>query len=213
MTDMTLLQGALDTAPLVPVLTVQDPASVAPLAAALIAGGIQVAEITLRTPAALEVLSEFKNAPGNLIIGAGTVLTDTNLENALKAGAEFIVTPGVTDRLAAALLNSGTIAIPGVATPGEAMRRYEDGFRLLKLFPAGAVGGIKLLKSLAGPLPHIHFMPTGGVSPDNAGDYLALPNVRAVGGSWLATEEDIAAGDWDAVKTKSADSLARLGAS
>jgi len=200
MTAMDALNTALQAAPIVPVLTIENPADVAPLAKALSQGGITTAEITLRTPAALEVIAEFKRASDQLLVGAGTVLTETDMNNALEAGAEFIVSPGLTDRLASALLETGTLAIPGVATPSEAMQRYEDGFKILKLFPAGAINGYALLKALAAPLPHLQFMPTGGITPENAGDYLALPNVRAIGGSWLATKTDIANQNWEMVQ-------------
>lgn len=208
MKDNSRLTSALQAAPIVPVMTLHDPASVAPLSEALIAGGIRVAEITLRTPAALEVIAEFKRVSAELVIGAGTVLSEADIENTIDAGAEFIVTPGLTDALAEALQGCSVPAVPGVATPGEAMQRHEQGFELLKLFPATALNGLALLKSLAGPLPHLKFFPTGGITPTTAPDFLALPNVKAIGGSWLVTGADIEAGHWEAVKAKAISSLA-----
>lgn len=201
------LRATLRAAPVVPVLTVEREADAAPLASALREGGIEAVEVTLRTPAALAILSEMKHAEPELWVGAGTILSDGDIDAALKAGADFLVTPGVSPALAAALLDSGAPSIPGVGTASEAMTRYEEGFPLLKFFPAAAAGGVDFLKGLSGPLPHLEFMPTGGIGPANAGAYLALPNVAAIGGSWLATPDDIAKADWAGVAEKARQAL------
>ncbi len=192
MISMATFRNALGGAPIVPVLTVEAVAHAAPLAAALKAGGLSSAEVTLRTGAALEVISEMKRAEPSLLIGAGTILSEGDVDAALKAGADFLVTPGAGPDLLSALSEHDGVILPGVSTASEAMARFEAGFGVLKFFPAEAAGGVDFLKSLAGPLPHIDFMPTGGVKPHNAGDYLRLPNVIAAGGTWIASPADMA---------------------
>jgi 2-dehydro-3-deoxyphosphogluconate aldolase/(4S)-4-hydroxy-2-oxoglutarate aldolase len=182
--------------PVMPVIVVSDPAVAVDLAQALVAGGIRVLEVTLRTKAALAAIRQMRDAVPDAIVGAGTVLNRAQLDAALDAGIQFGVSPGFTGELAAAARASGVPFIPGVATPSEAMRAYDEGFAVQKLFPAEAVGGIKLLKSLSGPLPELRFCPTGGITEKNAPDYLALPNVVCVGGSWLVPEAAIAERDW-----------------
>jgi len=193
------LDAVLDTASVIPVLTVEDAASAAPLARALAEGGLRVVELTLRTPAALEAMRVMQNAAPGLIVGMGTVRTGEDARQAAEAGAAFLVSPGLTPRLASAMLDSGLPCLPGVATAGEAMQAIEAGFGALKFFPAEPAGGIAYLKALAGPLPDIRFCPTGGISRERAADYLALKNVACVGGSWIATGEQVAAGDWRAI--------------
>ncbi|MGL6044929.1 MAG: bifunctional 4-hydroxy-2-oxoglutarate aldolase/2-dehydro-3-deoxy-phosphogluconate aldolase [Vogesella sp.] len=185
--------------PVVPVIVVNDAAVAVDLAHALVAGGIRTLEITLRTKAALAAMRRIRDEVPDALVGAGTVRTRAHLEAALDAGAQFGISPGLTAELAAAARASGVPFIPGIATPSEAMHAQDEGFHILKLFPAEAVGGIKLLKSLAGPLPELRFCPTGGIDVNSAPNYLALPNVLAVGGSWLTPDDAIAAQDWDRI--------------
>ncbi|SCK11287.1 bifunctional 4-hydroxy-2-oxoglutarate aldolase/2-dehydro-3-deoxy-phosphogluconate aldolase [Vogesella sp. LIG4] len=189
----------LRQSPVMPVIVVNDAAVAVDLARALVAGGIRTLEITLRTKAALAAMRRIRDEVPDALVGAGTVRTRAHLEAALDAGAQFGLSPGLTPELAAAARASGVPFIPGVATASEAMRAQDEGFDILKLFPAEAVGGIKLLKALAGPLPELRFCPTGGIDASNAANYLALPNVLAVGGSWLTPEAAIAAQDWDKI--------------
>lgn len=204
------LKAAARKAPIVPVLVVPDVASAGPLASALVEGGLTIAEVTLRTPSALQVIEEMKRACPELIVGAGTVLTGEDVKNSLNAGSDFLVSPGMSPRLLDALGDHKDITIPGVATASEAMTRYEEGFGMLKLFPAAIAGGVAALKALSGPLPHLQFMPTGGVSADNADEYLALPNVVAVGGSWIATEKDVTSGAWADIASKAKTALSAI---
>lgn len=204
------LRAAASKAPIVPVLVVPDVAAAAPLADALVEGGLTIAEVTLRTPSGLAVIEAMKKAQPDLIVGAGTVLTKEDIKNSINAGAEFLVSPGMSPKLLEALEPYKAMTIPGTATASEAMSRYEEGFELLKLFPAAIAGGVAALKALSGPLPHLAFMPTGGVSIENAADYLALSNVIAVGGSWIATEKDIATGAWADVAAKAQEALSKI---
>ena len=190
------LDEILDAATVIPVLTVHDTAMAAPLAKALAAGGLRVVELTLRTPAALEAMRVMQDAAPGLIVGMGTVRTGDDARRAADAGAAFLVSPGLTPHLARAMLDTGLPCLPGVATAGEAMQAVEAGFAALKFFPAEPAGGIAYLEALAGPLPDIRFCPTGGISRTRAADYLALKTVPCCGGSWIATGEHIAAGDW-----------------
>lgn len=195
MDALTLLRQG----PVVPVIVVNDAAIAVDLAHALVAGGIRTLEITLRTKAALAAMRRIRDEVPDALVGAGTVRTRAHLEAALDAGAQFGISPGLTHELAAAARASGVPFIPGIATPSEAMQAQDEGFNVLKLFPAEAVGGVKLLKSLAGPLPDLRFCPTGGIDLKSAPNYLALPNVLCVGGSWLTPDEAIAARDWDRI--------------
>lgn len=208
--SLDLLTAAARTAPIVPVLVVSDVESAAPLAGALVEGGLRIAEVTLRTSSGLAVIESMKAAQPDLIVGAGTVLTGEDVRNSVDAGADFLVSPGMSPKLLEAIADYRKIAIPGVATASEAMARSEEGFEMLKLFPAAIAGGVAALKAMSGPLPHLRFMPTGGVSADNASDYLALPNVVAVGGSWIATEKDVAARDWAGIAAKARTALGSL---
>jgi 2-dehydro-3-deoxyphosphogluconate aldolase/(4S)-4-hydroxy-2-oxoglutarate aldolase len=192
MDALTLLRQG----PVMPVIVVNDAAVAVDLARALVAGGIRTLEITLRTKAALAAMRRIRDEVPDALVGAGTVRTRAHLEAALDAGAQFGISPGLTPELAAAARASGVPFIPGVATPSEAMHAQDEGFNILKLFPAEAVGGIKLLKALAGPLPELRFCPTGGIDINSAPNYLALPNVLCVGGSWLTPDDAIAAQDW-----------------
>jgi len=208
---LATLQKAADRAPVVPVLVVGSVDHAAPLAKALLDGGLTIAEVTLRTPVGVRVIEAMKKAAPELLVGAGTVLNGADVRSSLDAGADFLVSPGMSPGLLEALGPGRGLMIPGVATASEAMSRYEEGFELLKLFPANIAGGIPALKALGAPLPHLKFMPTGGVSAENAGEYLALPNVFAVGGSWIATRDDAEAGRWDAIAAKAREALRSIG--
>lgn len=193
-------------APVIPVLVVSDPEQAEPLAIALIAGGLPVLEITLRTPCAPEVIRRMARLSGGLDghIGAGTVLTPDDVKRAKDAGAHFAVAPGATDQLIRACEDAALPLLPGAATASEVMRAAEYGYDLLKFFPAVAAGGTAMLESLGGPLPGIQFCPTGGISVNNAADYLALSNVACVGGSWIAPDTDLRAADWPAIRARAA---------
>jgi len=183
-------------APVIPVLTVDRASDAAPLARALVNGGLPVIEITLRTAAALEALRRIAAEVPEAIVGAGTVLNAGQLAAAKQAGARFAVSPGCTPALVRAARESGCAYLPGVQTVSEAMALCEQGFRLLKFFPADASGGVGWLKAVAAPLAGIDFCPTGGIDAVTAPVFLALPNVACVGGSWVAPHDAIAAGDW-----------------
>ncbi|MCB1330526.1 MAG: bifunctional 4-hydroxy-2-oxoglutarate aldolase/2-dehydro-3-deoxy-phosphogluconate aldolase [Maritimibacter sp.] len=194
-------------APIIPVLVVDDVATARPLAAALVAGGLPALEVTLRTPAALDVIAAMAEVEGG-VVGAGTLLTLSDVKAAKAAGATFGVSPGATDALLDAAMAEGLPLLPGAATASEAMRLYERGYSVMKFFPAEAAGGAKFLSALASPLPGIRFCPTGGVSPGNAGDYLKLPNVLCAGGSWVAPKDKVAAGDWAGIEALARDAAA-----
>lgn len=185
-------------APVIPVLVVEDADTAFDLGTALVAGGLPVLEVTLRTAAALDVIAAMAKVAGG-VVGAGTLLTAQDVKDAKAAGAQFGVSPGATDHLIAACEAEGLPLLAGAATATEAMVLLEKGYSVQKFFPAEASGGAKMLGSLASPLPQITFCPTGGISTKNANDYLSLPNVRCVGGSWVAPKDLVAAGDWDAV--------------
>ncbi|BBU56387.1 bifunctional 4-hydroxy-2-oxoglutarate aldolase/2-dehydro-3-deoxy-phosphogluconate aldolase [Mameliella alba] len=182
-------------APVIPVLVVDDVATARPLAEALVAGGLPVLEVTLRTPVALDAIREMAQVEGG-IVGAGTLLTPQDVAAAKEAGAKFGVSPGATDRLLQACEDADLPLLPGAATSSEAMRLLERGYSVQKFFPAEANGGVPALKSIGAPIPQVRFCPTGGVSPSNAPDYLALSNTLCVGGSWVAPKDAVAKGDW-----------------
>lgn len=187
-------------APVIPVLVIEDLAVAVPLARALVAGGLRVLEVTLRTPAGLEAIRAMAGAVPGAVIGAGTLVTAGDVVAARAAGAQFGVSPGWTKRLLDAAEGEGLAMLPGVATPSEAMAAAERGLEVLKFFPAEQNGGAAALKAWAGPLQKLRFCPTGGVSKVNAPDYLSLPNVICVGGSWLAPGGLVAAKDWRAIE-------------
>jgi 2-dehydro-3-deoxyphosphogluconate aldolase/(4S)-4-hydroxy-2-oxoglutarate aldolase len=197
-------------AAIVPVLVVHDVAHARPLAEALVAGGLPALEVTLRTPAALEVIAEMAKVKGG-VVGAGTLVTPDDVTRAIAAGAQFGVSPGATDSLLDACEAQGLPMLPGAATASEAMRLLARGYDMLKFFPAEASGGAPALKAIGAPLPQISFCPTGGVSPDNANSYLSLSNVVCAGGSWVAPSKLVEAGDWDAIRdlARAASQLAR----
>lgn len=171
-------------APVIPVLIVEDVADAVPLAQALVAGGLPALEVTMRTPAALEVMRAMAQVPG-AVVGAGTVLNPTMLDQALEAGAQFIVSPGLTEPLGKAVIASGTAFLPGVATAGDIMRGLDLGLDRFKFFPASTSGGLPAIKALAAPFNMVRFCPTGGISADTAPDWLAQPFISCVGGSWV----------------------------
>ncbi|MER5266063.1 bifunctional 4-hydroxy-2-oxoglutarate aldolase/2-dehydro-3-deoxy-phosphogluconate aldolase [Actinosynnema sp. NPDC002837] len=186
----------LALSPVIPVVVVDDAEHAVPLAEALLRGGVRVIELTLRTPAALAAIERVAAEVPGIVIGAGTVTAPEHAEQAAKAGAAFLVTPGSTNRVLDAAEDTGLPFLPGAATVSEAMRLAERGLTSLKFFPAEAAGGVDYLKSIGGPLPGLRFCPTGGITPATAPNYLALPNVGCVGGSWLAPKDALVAGDW-----------------
>ncbi|MEO1143589.1 MAG: bifunctional 4-hydroxy-2-oxoglutarate aldolase/2-dehydro-3-deoxy-phosphogluconate aldolase [Pseudomonadota bacterium] len=187
------------TGPVIPVIEIDDAANAKPLADALLRGGIQVIEITLRTTDALKAIEVIANET-NMCVGAGTILTLRDLTNARNAGAAFGVSPGSTPALLDACVETEMPFLPGAVTPSEVMGLLDRGIRVQKFFPAQAAGGIAMLKSLGGPFKEAVFCPTGGVTPQNAADYLALPNVICVGGSWVASRKLIAENAWEEIE-------------
>jgi 2-dehydro-3-deoxyphosphogluconate aldolase / (4S)-4-hydroxy-2-oxoglutarate aldolase len=183
-------------APVVPVLTIERTADAVPLARALVKGGLPVLEITLRTQAALAALTAIAAEVPDAVVGAGTVLQPRQLDDVTRAGARFVVSPGCTPTLVTAARAAGLPFLPGIQTVSEAMVLAEQGFGLMKFFPADAAGGLAWLKAVAAPLAGLHFCPTGGIGADSAQTYLSLANVACVGGSWVAPRAAVAAGDW-----------------
>jgi 2-dehydro-3-deoxyphosphogluconate aldolase / (4S)-4-hydroxy-2-oxoglutarate aldolase len=201
----------LGLAPVIPVVTIENPDHAIPVARALVAGGISTMELTLRTDAALEALRMVAAEVPEILVGAGTVLTPPQADEALASGAQFLVTPGATAGLLRHLAAAPVPALPGVATVSEMLTAIEHGFFELKFFPAGPAGGPSYLSAVAGPVPAARFCPTGGVTPDNMADYLALPNVLSVGGTWLTPARLLAAQDWAQVRALAADARRRAG--
>ena len=187
-------------APIVPVLVVDDVAQARPLAEALVAGGLPALEVTLRTPAALDAIRAMADVPGG-VVGAGTLVTSKDVRAAKAAGAQFGVSPGATDALIAVCEAEDLPLLPGAATASEAMQLLEQGYDMLKFFPAEASGGVSALKAIGAPLPQITFCPTGGVSPGNARNYLSLTNVVCAGGSWVAPKQMVQNGNWAGIET------------
>jgi 2-dehydro-3-deoxyphosphogluconate aldolase / (4S)-4-hydroxy-2-oxoglutarate aldolase len=185
--------------PVIPVLTVDRLEDAAPLAQALLAGGLRVLEVTLRTPAAIEAIPLMAAAAPEAVIGAGTVLNGADYDRAQAAGARFIVSPGLTDPLISAVRASPLPFLPGVATATELMRGLDAGLTRFKFFPAETSGGAPALKALQGPFGDIRFCPTGGIDAASAPAYLSLPNVLCVGGGWVAPADAVAAGDWNRI--------------
>jgi 2-dehydro-3-deoxyphosphogluconate aldolase/(4S)-4-hydroxy-2-oxoglutarate aldolase len=199
--------GILNMGPVVPVMVIEKLSHAVPLAKALVAGGIRVLEITLRTPAALEAIRAICREVPQAVVGAGTVVTPHDLRAVEETGAVFAISPGLTPELLDAA-NRGAIAlIPGISTISELMAGMARGFAHFKFFPAEAAGGISYLKAIAGPFPHITFCPTGGISVDNYRKYLDLNNVACVGGSWVAPADAIAREDWGRITTLAAEAV------
>ncbi|WP_282794084.1 bifunctional 4-hydroxy-2-oxoglutarate aldolase/2-dehydro-3-deoxy-phosphogluconate aldolase [Streptomyces sp. CC224B] len=193
--------SALDLAPVVPVVVVDTAHTAVPLARALVAGGLTAIEVTLRTPAALDAIRAIAAEVPEAVVGAGTVTSPGHVEDAVGAGARFLVSPGWTESVLGAMRESGVPFLPGVSTASEVLALLEHGVRDMKFFPAEAAGGIAYLKSLAGPLPAARFCPTGGITAASAPSYLQLPNVACVGGSWMLPAEAVGAADWARVES------------
>ncbi|WP_235937564.1 bifunctional 4-hydroxy-2-oxoglutarate aldolase/2-dehydro-3-deoxy-phosphogluconate aldolase [Marinobacter caseinilyticus] len=204
------VQALLAACPLVPVITIDDPDQAVPLGRALVAGGIRILEITLRTAHGLEAIRQLRKALPEIWVGAGTVTNLDQYRQVEAAGAQFVITPGVTEALLSHGLTAQAPLLPGVATISEMMLGYAMGYREFKFFPAEVSGGIQALKAFAGPFGDVTFCPTGGIRRDTAKHYLALKNVAAVGGTWLTPPELVVAGDWDGVTKLASASLADL---
>lgn len=194
-------------APVVPVLVIDELAHAAPLAKALVAGGLPALEVTLRTPVALDAIRAMAEVPGG-IVGAGTLLTPADVKAAKAAGARFGVSPGATDRIIAACEDEGLPLLPGAATASEIMALLERGYTVQKFFPAEQAGGAAYLRSIGSPIPQVKFCPTGGISLKIAPGYLALTNILCVGGSWVAPKEAMARGDWATITTLAREAAA-----
>jgi 2-dehydro-3-deoxyphosphogluconate aldolase/(4S)-4-hydroxy-2-oxoglutarate aldolase len=205
MLEWSRLQREMRAGRVMPILTIAQIAHAAPLARALDAGGVRVCEVTLRTPVSLAAITAMRDAAPNLLVGAGTIRTVSDIDNACAAGAQFLVTPGVTPALAQALQSCPAPCVPGAATPSESMALQALGFTVQKFFPAEASGGVGALKAYYGPLPDIAFCPTGAITQALAPAYLALPNVLCVGASWVAPEALLAQEDFATI-----EELARL---
>jgi len=191
--------AALQVVPVIPVIVLQSSEHAAPVAEALIEGGIPIFEVTLRTAAGLPSIEEVAKKFPDALTGAGTVLNESQARQAIDAGSRFIVSPGWDDGVVETAQAAGIPVVPGVATATEVQRAYNHGLRVLKLFPAGIAGGIPMLKALSSVYSEVGFVPTGGVSADNLADFLALPNVKAVGGSWLTPAQAIAEGRFEEI--------------
>jgi len=186
--------------PVIPVIVIERAEDAVPMARALFDGGVRILEVTLRTPAALAAIAAIAQSIPDVIVGAGTVRSDADARAALAAGARFAVSPGISPRVAAACRELGLALLPGVATASEVMLAADHGFRFLKFFPAAAAGGLGVLKAWASVFADVSFCPTGGITAASAPDYLALANVRVVGGSWLTPPDVLAAADWPRIE-------------
>ncbi|CAM3840511.1 bifunctional 4-hydroxy-2-oxoglutarate aldolase/2-dehydro-3-deoxy-phosphogluconate aldolase [Roseateles saccharophilus] len=193
--------------PVIPVIVIQRLEDAVPLAEALVAGGVKVLEVTLRTPVALQAMEAMAKVPG-AIVGAGTLRSPQDVANAKNAGCRFGVSPGFTEAIGSACQQHGLPLLPGVSTASEVMQANAAGYGFLKLFPAVAVGGVNLLKALAGPFPDVAFCPTGGISLQTAPDFLNLPNVKVCGGSWLTPQDAVDAKDWARITRLAAEASA-----
>lgn len=194
--------------PVIPVIVIQRLEDAVPLAQALVAGGVRVLEVTLRTPVALQAMEAMARAVPEAIVGAGTLRTAADVQAAKNAGCQFGVSPGFTEAIGAACQQHGLPLLPGVSTASEVMQANAAGYSFLKLFPAVAVGGVNLLKALGGPFPDVAFCPTGGISLETAPQFLSLPNVKVCGGSWLTPQDAVDAGDWARITRLAAEAAA-----
>lgn len=201
------MSDLLNQCPVIPVVAIEDPDNAVELCHALNRGGINAIEVTLRTEKAIAAIKEIKKHCPKMILGVGTILLPDDVLASEDAGADFLVSPGLSPNLKTALQKTNLLALPGTASPSEALSAYEAGFQKVKLFPAEAVGGAQLLKSIQAPMPKVMFMPTGGVRTSNMRSYLDLPNVYAVGGTWIATMDDIKNRDWASVEKKAAEAV------
>jgi len=197
---MAFLNWFKRTKRIIPVIVIDDIEQTIPLAKALVAGGINCLEITMRTPQALQAIKAISDVVPNAIVGAGTVTSGEQMRQAADAGAQFIISPGISHKLCQTAQELKIPYAPGVMTPSYILIGLEYGISLFKLYPANIVGGIDMLKALSGPFKHIQFCPTGGVTEKNSQQYLALDNVSAVGGSWVCPSDLVQAGDWDAIQ-------------
>lgn len=197
--DQSALKALMTASKIIPVIQIDDPADAVPLATALKAGGLTTLEITLRTEHGLPAIKAISEQVSGVVVGAGTVISPLDYQRAVMAGSEFIVSPGVTDELLEEAKHHSAEYLPGVAIPADMMRVISAGFSVFKFFPAEASGGVPMLKALLGPFPSAVFCPTGGISPNNLSDYLALPNVLCVGGSWMVSKQLIADKNWQQI--------------
>ena len=207
---MALKKEFLEPIGVMPVITIDSIDHAVPAAEALYKGGIKAVEITLRTPCALDAIKLIKQQCPYLIVGAGTVINEKNVEQVVDAGVDFAVSPGLTANLLRKAEELNLDLLPGTASPSEILLGMEFGLSVFKLFPAVAVGGLPLLKSIAGPLPQVSFCPTGGLTVDDFDQYLALPNVVCVGGSWLLPKAAVQAGDWQQITDIAAKTMAKI---
>lgn len=208
--DTAVLKQTLSLAPVIPVIILDDIDAAQPMAEALVAGGLPVLEVTLRTPNALKVMAEMAKVDG-AIVGSGTVRNAEHMRQSVDAGCQFMVSPGASPKLLDAAEDISIPLLPGIATATEAMNAAERGYSYLKFFPAEAMGGASVLRSLASPLPDLVFCPTGGINPEKAKIYLGLPNVICVGGSWVTPGDAVAAGDFDKIEKLARDAAALAG--
>ncbi|MFY0991149.1 bifunctional 4-hydroxy-2-oxoglutarate aldolase/2-dehydro-3-deoxy-phosphogluconate aldolase [Halomonas sp. C05BenzN] len=209
-TRTTELDSICLKAEVIPVLSIERIEDAVPLASALVEGGLTVLEVTLRTDCALEAIRRIREALPQASVGVGTVLTPAQYRQAEQVGADFVVTPGTTEALYRYGVSSSVPMLPGVATVSELMTGWQYGYRRFKFFPAEASGGVKALKAFAGPIPEARFCPTGGITLDNAEDYLALNSVMCVGGSWLTPKSLVEAEDWDAIRSLAREAADRF---
>jgi 2-dehydro-3-deoxyphosphogluconate aldolase / (4S)-4-hydroxy-2-oxoglutarate aldolase len=193
------MRSLLDIVPVIPVVVVQDAADAVPIARALVDGGLPIIELTLRTPAAMESIERIAAEVPDILVGAGTIVDTSQPKQAAAAGAQFLVSPGSTPRLRAAMRDSGLPHLPGVATVSEVLTLLEDGYTEMKFFPAEAAGGAAYLRAIHSPIPAARFCPTGGITPTSLASYLALPNVGCVGGSWLTPADAVGRRDWTTI--------------
>ena len=203
------IREIMKAGPVIPVIVIDKLEQAVPLGRALVKGGLPVLEVTLRTPVALEAIRIMAAEVEGAIVGVGSATRPQDIDNALKAGAKFGVSPGLTRELAEAAKQSGMPFLPGTMTPSEVLAARAMGFNALKLFPAQQAGGIGMLKAIGGPISDVVFCPTGGISEKTFRDFLALPNVLCVGGSWVTPKEAVEAGDWDAITRLAAEASGR----
>lgn len=205
------LSAALLDAGVVPVITLARPEQGVPVAEALLAGGLTCAEITFRSDAAAAAIEKIRSRVPALLVGAGTILTIAQADAAIAAGASFLVAPGFNPAIVDHVLGRGIPMLPGVCTPSEIEQALARGLHLVKLFPAAAMGGVAYLRALAGPYPMVRYVPTGGITAGDVAGYLALPSVVAVGGTWLAAGDLVAAGAWETIRGLASEAAAIVG--
>jgi 2-dehydro-3-deoxyphosphogluconate aldolase/(4S)-4-hydroxy-2-oxoglutarate aldolase len=198
-------ESLIDRVPVIPVVVLHEVEHAVPVAEALVAGGVPVIELTLRTPAALACVEQIATHVPEILVGAGTIVTPGQAKDAVSAGAQFLVSPGTTDDLAAAMQDTGLPHLPGAATVSEVLRLLELGYQEMKFFPAEVSGGVGFLKAIGAPVPQARFCPTGGVTPASAPSYLSLANVGCVGGSWLTPADALTDGDWSRITRLAAE--------